>query len=167
MRADWHVYQLIGDVLRSDDMAATPARDAAFLEGLRQRLKDEPVPMAPAPLPVRAPAARRWMTPAAAVAGFVAVGVAVVVLRDSGSSGPTGWSTPIAATAPVGPSLSRTVNAAARPASGLAGPIDAQSIRDARLETYFEAHRGVIGAMPSPLSGAGGLTGVEMQVPQR
>ncbi|MFY9513712.1 MAG: sigma-E factor negative regulatory protein, partial [Rubrivivax sp.] len=30
-RATWHRYQLIGDVLRSDDLATHPQRDAAFL----------------------------------------------------------------------------------------------------------------------------------------
>ena len=41
-RATWHTYHLIGDVLRSDDLAAQPARDAAFLAALRERLAAEP-----------------------------------------------------------------------------------------------------------------------------
>ena len=34
-RSTWHAYHLIGDVLRSDDLARPPARDAAFLAALR------------------------------------------------------------------------------------------------------------------------------------
>src|ERR1700756_2461684 len=46
-RASWHAYQLIGDVLRSEDLAAKPAADEAFLVALRARLADEPVVLAP------------------------------------------------------------------------------------------------------------------------
>src|SRR3954471_6915256 len=48
-RASWHAYQLIGDVLRSDDLAADPAEDSAFLVALRARLATEPVVLAPQP----------------------------------------------------------------------------------------------------------------------
>lgn len=44
----WHTYQLIGDVMRSDDLAR-PGRDDVFLDQLRQRLAQEPVVIAPAP----------------------------------------------------------------------------------------------------------------------
>ena len=49
-RASWHAYQLIGDVLRSDDLASDPVHDAGFLAALRARLADEPVVLAPQPL---------------------------------------------------------------------------------------------------------------------
>src|SRR3990167_6572667 len=55
-RASWNAYHLIGDVLRSEDLATLPASDEAILQSLRARLADEPVPLAPAPL-VHAPAA--------------------------------------------------------------------------------------------------------------
>ena len=45
-RNSWHVYQLIGDVLRSDDLASDPVRDADFLQSLQRRLSIEPVPFA-------------------------------------------------------------------------------------------------------------------------
>src|SRR5471032_2121045 len=48
-RASWHAYQLIGDVLRSDDLAVEPAADERFLVALRARLADEPVVLAPQP----------------------------------------------------------------------------------------------------------------------
>lgn len=100
-RASWHAYQLIGDVLRSDDLASDPARDAAFLMTLRLRLADEPVVLAPQPLvsTVNALAAggrvamslqatdggRRarwgWLAPSAVAAGFVLVAGALMVAR--------------------------------------------------------------------------------------
>ncbi len=84
-RADWHTYHLIGDVLRSDDLAADPARDAQFLARLRLRLADEPVVLAPQPEPLSVPAAaarrRRpvWLMPVAAAAGVAAVASVLVL----------------------------------------------------------------------------------------
>ncbi|PHM21393.1 MAG: anti-anti-sigma factor [Curvibacter sp. PD_MW3] len=40
-RAQWHAYHLVGDVLRSGELAASSARDAAFAARLRQRLQQE------------------------------------------------------------------------------------------------------------------------------
>ncbi len=40
-RAHWHAYHLVGDVLRSDELAAGSARDVAFAARLRQRLQQE------------------------------------------------------------------------------------------------------------------------------
>jgi sigma-E factor negative regulatory protein RseA len=45
---DWHAWSLIGDVLRSDDLAVAPQADEEFLLALRQRLAREPVILAPA-----------------------------------------------------------------------------------------------------------------------
>src|ERR1700758_905879 len=87
-RASWHTYQLIGDVLRSDDLAAEPAADEAFLVSLRARLAAEPVVLAPQPrvevepvaMPVAVNAATaaarsrgRWQGPVAMAAGFLVV----------------------------------------------------------------------------------------------
>src|ERR1700712_3520641 len=79
-RSTWHAYQLIGDVLRSDDLATEPAADESFLVALRARLATEPVVLAPHPVaPVAAVAdARtrqrsrgRWQAPLAMAAGFL------------------------------------------------------------------------------------------------
>jgi sigma-E factor negative regulatory protein RseA len=79
LRADWHTYSLIGDVLRSADLARTPARAQAFLGALRERLALEPV--VPAPIsteamahtpPARAPRPR-WVTPLGIAAGVAMV----------------------------------------------------------------------------------------------
>lgn len=77
LRRDWHTYQLIGDVMRSEDLATRPAHDAAFLAGLRLRLAREPVVLAPAPAKRR----QAWLVPAAAAAGFVVVAGVLVVAR--------------------------------------------------------------------------------------
>jgi sigma-E factor negative regulatory protein RseA len=45
-RSAWHAYQLIGDVLRSDDLAGG-GRDREFLRQLHLRLAAEPVVLAP------------------------------------------------------------------------------------------------------------------------
>ena len=47
-RKTWHAYHLIGDVMRSEELSSSPARDAAFLDALRGRLALEPVYIAPA-----------------------------------------------------------------------------------------------------------------------
>lgn len=102
-RQAWHAYHLIGDVLRSDELASTPKRDAAFLAALRTRLADEPVPLAPQPAAVAAaPAVTTrlgWRAPAAVAAGFAAVAAVIVLLQpDSGlREGPAG---PVLAGAP-------------------------------------------------------------------
>ena len=88
-RATWHAYHLIGDVMRSDDLASDASRDAAFLGALRERLAAEPVVLAPSSmqteLPLLANAGRTgrwsWRASTAVAAGFVAVAGVVVVMR--------------------------------------------------------------------------------------
>src|ERR1035438_10064119 len=92
-RLTWYSYHLIGDVLRSDDLAAGACRDGRFLVALRSRLEAGPVVLAPAPPPavpsrvseaVGRPAAR-WMMPSAIAAGLVLVVGTAAVLRPGGS----------------------------------------------------------------------------------
>jgi sigma-E factor negative regulatory protein RseA len=91
VRATWHAYHLIGDVMRSDDLATPAAGQQRLLSALRERLAAEPVVLAPQPTeaPAAAPARRRapaaangrmgnwvrahWQAPAAVAAGFLAV----------------------------------------------------------------------------------------------
>lgn len=174
LQNNWHAYHLIGDVMRSDELCSRPERDAEFLQALRTRLAKEPVPLAPAPL-AAAPRGhdaraglrgRRWLAPAAAMAGVATVGVSLLVMRP-GSGGPTGWGEPMAVMQPAGgETLRRAVNAPMSAASSQAWVIDGQVIRDARLDAYFEAHRGAAGPMPSAVPG-GALRSVEILVPQR
>src|SRR5436190_18793561 len=73
MRRTWHTWHVIGDVLRSEDLASSAGRDQRFLVALRERLAAEPVVLAPEPLRA-APAIRRsggrWMLGSAVAAGF-------------------------------------------------------------------------------------------------
>lgn len=46
-REQWHAFHVIGDVLRSDDLAQQAHKDAAFMQSLRVRLAQEPVVLAP------------------------------------------------------------------------------------------------------------------------
>jgi sigma-E factor negative regulatory protein RseA len=157
LRATWHAYQLIGDVLRSDDLASDAGRDAAFLNALRVRLAAEPVVLAPAPSaePTRERGVARrgrwsWMAASTVAAGFVAVAGVLVVTR-----GPA----PLPA-APVDASL-----AAANPQAGAAAPVvtpvaaaavppaepqplvaNGQYVRDAGLDRYLAAHKHFAGS---------------------
>lgn len=142
LRVTWHAYHLIGDVLRSDDLAHAGAHDEAFLQAVRRRLADEPVVMAPAATvaaaPAPAPARRRgWLAPVAVAAGFVAVAGVLVVTQ---LAAPGGGSAPMMAAAPSGAPAAVTRVSTGAPA---AAPVAADEvlIRDARLDRYLEAHR--------------------------
>ena len=168
-RSRWHSYQLIGDVLRSDDLASSAEKDAAFMVALRARLSTEPVVLAPEPLvaavvaeahrdAVRAVRARgwSWIAPAAVAAGFVAVaGMLMVTQVPAPGVDPVG-----AVMSSARPSESAAVMVAA-PTPSAAGltvepqalVADGQLIRDARLDRYLAAHKQFAGVsvlgMPS------------------
>ena len=150
-RRDWHAWQLIGDVLRSDELASSADRDARFLAGVRARLALEAVVLAPALQVAAAAAVRRsarWPVPAAMAAGFVlVVGTFAVVRPDQpATSGP-----PAAATAVVAQraALDTALASAdqreqARASEALAA--DPKVIRDARLDRYLAAHKQFAGS---------------------
>lgn len=152
VRERWHAYHVIGDVLRSEDLADC-GHDAAFLKRLRSQLEQEPVVLAPSslgtsPAPRVRPQAgsrlrRRWATPAAVAAGFVAVAGVLTVTRM-----------PVAPDA-ASPQLVQAVPAPGVPrVAGLVGPVAVVDtapeekeavggvlIRDARLDRYLSAHK--------------------------
>lgn len=147
-RRDWHAWQLIGDVLRSDELASSAARDARFLAGVRARLAVEAVVLAPALLASVAPAAARrsrWLVPASMAAGFVlVVGAFVVVRPDQSASDPA----PIAladsaaiVAAPVAPAVLVPADLREPVRASEAVIADRKVIRDARLERYLAAHK--------------------------
>lgn len=156
-RTAWHAYHLIGDVLRSDDLASPPARDTAFLVALRAKLADEPVVLAPKPLETRAaiasPAAARggsrswgWIAPSAVAAGFVAVAGVLTLTRPGllpeRSESPS--VAQVAAPASFGGAAALVGNpAAAEPQTFVAS---GQVIRDARLDRYLAAHKQFAGS---------------------
>lgn len=177
-RASWHAYQLIGDVLRSDDLAAPPARDAAFLNALRNRLALEPVIVVPQPAPWRRAAEERfdssgarafanrrglWKASSAVAAGFFAVAGVFMLTRSVEPTAPAS-ATLARADAPLADSaradgLQRvgTVEPVAGqdpPSAAVLVPIsNGKLIRDARLDSYLTAHKQFAGSsalgMPS------------------
>jgi sigma-E factor negative regulatory protein RseA len=147
----WRDYQLIGDVLRSDDLATDAGHDAAFLEAFRARLTTEPVVIAPAsadagataPEPLRADR-RWWRTASVVAAGFFAV-VGVLVVTRAPDPSLSAAPADIAAAGSGG-----VVRASAAGGLGTALPgTDVQTvevangklIRDARLDHYLKAHK--------------------------
>lgn len=159
-RECWHAYHLIGDVMRSEDLASRPAHDAAFLVGLRARLANEPVPLAPAPL-VAQPLARRlgWRAPAAVAAGFVAVAATLVLLRPQGLGFGDGEQVAGDPVSMAGSGMRAVPNL--QPSATAALVADGRMIRDARLDAYLQAHQAV--RPPAALPG-GGLRSVELLV---
>jgi sigma-E factor negative regulatory protein RseA len=111
-RGAWHRYQLIGDVMRSEDLAAGSS-SAAFLARFKERLATEPVVLAPdsaarqrvraepVDVPVSAPSLRRrmWAGPMAVAAGFVMVVGALISTQGGlpGGAGPEGGASRMAA----------------------------------------------------------------------
>lgn len=151
----WHAYHLIGDVLRSEDLAHPPGRDTAFLQRLSARLDHEPVVLAPAPLafaPKRRPA---WAVPAALAAGVMALAAALVVALDPTGGGGVG---PTLAVAPTTPSLVSTPAVAPPAPTQLAeaAPAGGRVLRDAQLDRYLRAHRDYATALPGSLPGGSG-----------
>jgi sigma-E factor negative regulatory protein RseA len=172
-RATWHTYRLIGDVLRSDDLAGDPARDAGFLGALRARLAAEPVVLAPRsiaaePAPVAASVVathagggtgrvnhggRRWhwIAPTAIAAGFVAVAGVLTLTRVAGEASNRAAGTDIArAAAPASIAAPLTAATLIGPASLGTEPqafvASGQVIRDARLDRYLTAHKQFAGS---------------------
>lgn len=161
-RASWHAYHLIGDVLRSGELATQPARDAAFLSRLRGRLADEPVVLAPPPAAV--PAARRlafgWLVPAAVAAGFVVVAGVLVVSRVSAPLATQASETLAAAPNPQG--VTQVSSRAALAPAGQVG--DSHLIRDPRLDEFLRAHQAARGGMAIAVPGSA-LRRVDAQLP--
>ena len=138
VRQAWHTYHLIGDVLRSDELATAPTCDEAFLQALRGKLAHEPVPFLSAPLwpapllqsPIKIATAPRWRgwtaAPVAVAAGFVAVASVVVLTRVAPTDPAAG-----AQLAQAGPATTAV----------RAAPVRGDVVRDPRLDRYLEAHR--------------------------
>jgi sigma-E factor negative regulatory protein RseA len=158
-RQTWHAYHLIGDVLRSEELAREPGRDAAFLAALREKLAAEPVVLAPLTSSPRERARQPWLLPAAAAAGFVAVAGVLVVLR----LGTPGAPVPAAVLAGApGPGFTAVSNAPV-PAAPL--PTDSAGfIRDPRLNEYLRAHQAAGGGVAAAAPG-GTLRRVDVVVP--
>ena len=151
LRADWHAWHLIGDVLRSEDLAADPRADRRLAAALRVRLRSEAVVLAPARLIVPSvdrPRTRpgRWTAAGAVAAGALLVVGTFAVIRPSESP----LAPAVALNSPAG--LAPAVPAVQRaPAGELAAPTvavvaDSKLIRDAQLDRYLDAHKQFAGS---------------------
>jgi sigma-E factor negative regulatory protein RseA len=139
-RAAWSDYHLIGDALRSDDLAASPATSSAFMAAFSQRLEAEAHVIAPAAVAsrLRGQLFRRRVVPAFAVAAAAATLTWIVVPQlqglDNRSAG-TQLSSMSADTV-------QRVSMAAQPSASNRSPVvEANIIRDASLDQYLEAHQ--------------------------
>ena len=146
-RAAWSEYHLIGDVLRSDDLALSQAASRAFTTGFAARFEAEPHLLAPAALPQaqagrnervgRMLALRRRVMPSLAVAAAAATLTWIVMpqMRGVGMAG----APQIAAVQSQGDGVQRVaMNTMPAP---VAGAQDGNIIRDARLDEYLQAHQ--------------------------
>lgn len=168
LRSTWHSYQLIGDVLRSDDLASVGERDRAFMASLRARLACEPVPLAPSPsalpsaLPLRGGAMRRarwgWAAPSAIAAGFAAVAGVLMVTRAPAPA-PTAPAAELATIASplttLGVTDALSLASAPLPTASFGEPTAPTQtfVRDPQIDRYLDAHKQFAGrsalGMPS------------------
>ena len=167
-RSTWNLYHLVGDVLRSPELAQH-ADNGAFVQRLQLRLADEPVPGRPAqdslqtavpvqlaatPIPVAANASIFQWKMVAGLASVAAVAVVGWVSWSSLQTSPAGasmaaLSSAPAASAPVAaPPAAASVLAQAG-ASPSAEPI---MLRDPRLDELLAAHQqfGATSALQMP-----------------
>ena len=144
VRLAWHSYHLIGDVLRSEDLAI--AHDDSVLAGLRARLAHEPTVLAPgrdgdrhraSPGKVR----WRWAAPSAVAAGFVMVAGAMMVIRQ-----PSEQDTGSALTAIAGFGRGAPATALDSTLQARSGGVETSVLRDARLDRYLAAHQQFAGS---------------------
>jgi sigma-E factor negative regulatory protein RseA len=158
----WHAYHLIGDVLRSEDLAHAPRHDQAFLERLRLRLDAEPAVLAPTPLPQSvAPATSRrhgWRLPLAMAAGVTALAAVLVLAMAPTEDGAPSIARAPQAVVPVAASVAQGPQEVAAVSVPALEPVPAggRMVRDAQLDRYLRAHRDYAAALPGSLPGGAG-----------
>ncbi|TAM03999.1 MAG: anti-sigma factor [Paraburkholderia sp.] len=153
-RARWSAYHLIGDVLRSDDLALSAAASQSFMAGFAARFEAEPHVLAPAALPVTRPATggatdgakrgaarilalRHRIVPTLAVAAAAATLTWIVVPQMHGMGNVGGAQ--VASVSSSGDGVQRVAMNAVPVQT--AAVQDGNIIRDARLDAYLEAHQ--------------------------
>lgn len=140
-QADWHVYHLIGDALRSEELLETDGADRDFEARFAARFASEPHLLLPSVVAksskLRMAWVRRAIPTAAVVAAVVAVSWVVVPQLQGGSpvlvaqqDQQTLQKLPVAQTVAV-----VSTNPQTGPATG-----NITMIRDARLDDYLQAH---------------------------
>lgn len=194
VRAQWHAYHLIGDVLRSEELGTGFKADAALLNKVRERLAAEPVVLAPSPATDDVPfdqesvwtnvrgagltreRRRTWGAPIAVAAGFVAMAGLLVAVRQPTPESLNGQQMSLmslptpALTAQAENSLAQGL--AANPSNGLTGQggatlvVSDNVLRNAKLDRYLAAHQEFSGATVLGES-SGFLRSVTHEVPAR
>jgi sigma-E factor negative regulatory protein RseA len=142
-RAVWSEYHLIGDALRSVDLAVNPAASSAFLRGFAARFEAEPHVLVPAE-PSRRNVKRltlfgRRVVPSLAVAAAAATLTWIVVPQLQHADGQQAALQTAAVTARHDPAQTVVMTTSASGSAGAAGEFNI--IRDARLDQYLEAHQ--------------------------
>ncbi|KMZ12567.1 Sigma factor RpoE negative regulatory protein RseA [Candidatus Burkholderia humilis] len=139
-RTAWSDYHLIGDALRSDDLAES----SAFMAAFSVRFESEAHVLAPAAsasaviAQKRGNVFRRRFVPAFAVAAAVAMLTWIVVPQLQGVDNHGGAQ--IASVSTGGDSVHRVAMASV-PAASARPVVEANIIRDADLDQYLEAHQ--------------------------
>ncbi|CAB3749109.1 sigma-E factor negative regulatory protein [Paraburkholderia solisilvae] len=143
-RAAWSDYHLIGDALRSDDLALNAAASRTFMSGFAARFESEAHFVAPSSAArgrlgaLRNPLGRR-LVPAFAVAAAAATLTWIVVPQLQGAN--TGMQSAQVASVSSGDPLRRVAMASMPMATAQPAVQDANIIRDASLDQYLEAHQ--------------------------
>ena len=168
-RETWQLYQLVGDVLRSPELARQTHDDGAFLARLRQGLAQEPLHGVPPPVASTSVAPAPEMQPPATfvpkaaandsvfrwkmLAGVASLATVATLAWStwSGSQAPEGkqWAAapmaaPVAASRAVPLAAPATVTAANSPANPASHP--QVMLRDPRLDELLAAHQRFHGA---------------------
>jgi sigma-E factor negative regulatory protein RseA len=139
-RTAWSCYHLIGDALRSDDLAVSPATSSAFLSGFSARFESEAHVLAPAAVPAarRLLALRRRVVPAFAVAAAAATLTWIVMPQLQGVNTGAG----VTQVASRSDSMQRVAMASMPVATTAQANVPERNIiRDANLDQYLEAHQ--------------------------
>lgn len=158
-RERWHSYHLIGDVMRSEDLAQAD-RGADFLQSFRERLAQEPVVLAPAAAQATAgaqPASgaqppilrkRVWAGPLSVAAGIVLVVGALV--NGPWLAGGGGGDVDLATAGAPGP-----MAVAASPSVDLASSLVSLTPAEMQAATGLHAEAGAPSfSRPEPVSSA-------------
>ncbi|CAH2772937.1 MAG: Sigma factor RpoE negative regulatory protein RseA [uncultured Caballeronia sp.] len=140
-RAAWSEYHLIGDALRSDDLAANLARSGAFMAVFSKRFEAEAYVLAPAVAKARGRMLRRRVMPAFAVAAAAATLTWIVVPQLQGVDSRSGAQVASVAQADSADSVQRVALASVPAAATRTSIVEANIIRDADLDQYLEAHQ--------------------------
>jgi sigma-E factor negative regulatory protein RseA len=141
-QTQWADYQLIGDVLRSEDLARSPRHDSALFAAIQAQLALQPVVLAPQALTapqdlphLTRPSNKRrsWAALSAVAAGVLAVAGGWSLMRvplpsESGA---------LMAQQSAAPVVVAPTPAAAAESVGFVGPV----VRDADLDRYLAAHK--------------------------